>query len=57
MARVAGSIVRATSAVLMWHGVTEDESAAWLLELDDLGRRGEFFFSINRYLFVSRRQA
>lgn len=36
-------------------GVTRDEVAAWEAELADLGRRGEFFFSLNRYLFVADR--
>ncbi len=35
-------------------GVSEDEATAWLEELDALGARGEYFFSINRYLFVGR---
>ena len=36
-------------------GVTEEEAAAWLADLQDLGARGEYFFSINRYLFLARR--
>jgi arsenite methyltransferase len=36
-------------------GVTEEEAAAWLADLRDLGARGEYFFSINRYLFLARR--
>ena len=36
-------------------GVTPQEAAAWLADLQDLGTRGEYFFSINRYLFLARR--
>ncbi len=36
-------------------GVTEQEAAAWLADLQDLGARGEYFFSVNRYLFLARR--
>jgi ubiquinone/menaquinone biosynthesis C-methylase UbiE len=36
-------------------GVTDQEAAAWLADLQDLGARQEYFFSINRYLFLARR--
>ena len=36
-------------------GVTDQEAAAWLADLQDLGTRGEYFFSINRYVFLARR--
>ena len=36
-------------------GVTDDEAEAWLVDLQDLGARGEYFFSVNRYLFLARR--
>jgi ubiquinone/menaquinone biosynthesis C-methylase UbiE len=36
-------------------GVTDQEAAAWLADLQNLGVRGEYFFSINRYLFLARR--
>jgi arsenite methyltransferase len=38
-------------------GVEADEARAWASELRDLGARGEYFFSINRYVFgaVKRR--
>jgi SAM-dependent methyltransferase len=32
-------------------GVGQDEADAWLAEQRSLGARGEYFFSINRYLF------
>jgi len=34
-------------------GVTQDEANAWLAEFADLGKKGEFFFSLNRYVFVA----
>jgi len=38
-------------------GLSEEDTSAWLADLDDLGRRGEYFFSLNRYLFLARRPA
>lgn len=32
--------------------VSREEAEAWLAEFGELGKRGEFFFSLNRYLFV-----
>ena len=34
-------------------GVTKEDAAAWLADLADLGERGDFFFSLNRYLFIA----
>ncbi len=36
-------------------GVTKPEADAWLEELRELGRRGEYFYSLNRYLFLAQR--
>lgn len=36
-------------------GVTDEEAAAWVADLQDLAARGEYFFSVNRYLFLARR--
>ncbi len=36
-------------------GLTEKDVQAWLEELKDLGQRGEYFFSLNRYLFLARK--
>jgi arsenite methyltransferase len=38
-------------------GVSQDEASAWLAEFADLGKQGEFFFSLNRYLFVADKPA
>ena len=35
-------------------GVTKEEAKAWAAELRELGARGEYFFSINRYAFGAR---
>jgi arsenite methyltransferase len=32
-------------------GITRDEVAAWTRDLEQLGREGDYFFSLNRYLF------
>lgn len=34
---------------------TAEDAAGWLAELDELGRAGRYFFSLNRYLFVAER--
>ena len=36
-------------------GVTKDDADAWATDLRALGDRGEYFFSINRYLFEARK--
>ena len=33
--------------------VSQSEADAWLAEFTTLGARGEFFFSLNRYLFLA----
>ena len=33
------------------------QSLPWLAEFADLGKQGEFFFSLNRYLFVADKLA
>ena len=35
------------------NGVTQSEADAWFAEFATLGREGNFFFSLNRYLFVA----
>jgi len=36
-------------------GVPQSEADAWFAEFTALGERGEFFFSLNRYLFVAEK--
>jgi arsenite methyltransferase len=36
-------------------GLTREEANAWLADLDQLGRDGRYFFSLNRYLFLATR--
>jgi arsenite methyltransferase len=36
-------------------GITPDEAQAWANELRESGERGEYFFSLNRYLFSARK--
>jgi arsenite methyltransferase len=38
-------------------GVSRQEAEAWLAEFPELGTQGEFFFSLNRYLFVADKPA
>jgi ubiquinone/menaquinone biosynthesis C-methylase UbiE len=37
--------------------VGPERAAAWKADLEQLGKRGEFFYSLNRYLFVAQRSA
>jgi hypothetical protein len=34
-------------------GITPDEAEAWIQDLQQLGREGDYFFSLNRYLFLA----
>jgi hypothetical protein len=34
-------------------GITSEEADAWAADLTALGEAGEYFFSVNRYLFVA----
>ena len=34
---------------------TQEDAAGWLAELEQLGREGRYFFSLNRYLFVAQK--
>lgn len=36
-------------------GIGADETRAWIAELDNLGQLDEYFFSLNRYLFLVRK--
>jgi len=48
--RVIDLIVR---FVIDRNAITRDEAEAWARELRQSGERGEYFFSLNRYLFVA----
>jgi hypothetical protein len=40
------------------HGlVAREEADAWVADLEALGQRGEYFFSLNRYLFCVSKPA
>ena len=39
------------------NGISGDEADAWHAEFEQLGARGRFFYSINRYLFVAEKPA
>lgn len=39
------------------NGITGDEAEGWAQELRQAGARGEYFFSLNRYLFVARKDS
>jgi arsenite methyltransferase len=36
-------------------GILRDEANAWMAEFSELGKRGTFFFSLNRYSFVAQK--
>jgi arsenite methyltransferase len=35
--------------------ITRDEVEAWTQDLERLGQEGDYFFSLNRYLFLAER--
>jgi arsenite methyltransferase len=37
------------------NGITRDEAEGWAQTLRQAGQRGEYFFSLNRYLFVAKK--
>jgi ubiquinone/menaquinone biosynthesis C-methylase UbiE len=37
------------------NGLTRDEAEAWAHEVREAGKRGEYFFSLNRYLFIAKK--
>jgi ubiquinone/menaquinone biosynthesis C-methylase UbiE len=43
------------SFVIGRNGITREEAEAWTGELRQSGERGEYFFSLNRYLFLATR--
>jgi arsenite methyltransferase len=38
------------------HAMTRDDAQAWMQDLQQLGRDGRYFFSLNRYLFMATKQ-
>jgi arsenite methyltransferase len=41
--------------VLGRQGITRDEVEAWTRDLERRGQEGDYFFSLNRYLFLADR--
>jgi len=37
-------------------GISRDEVGAWTRDLEQLGRQGDYFFSLNRYLFLAEKR-
>ena len=48
-------LIRVMASFAVGRGVSEEESRRWIEDFDALGERGDYFFSINRYLFVARK--
>ena len=36
------------------NGITRDEAKSWATDLRHAGAQGEYFFSLNRYLFIAQ---
>ncbi len=47
-----GWITLVVSFVSRWSDVSKQEAKAWAEDLRQLGERGEYFFSLNRYQFL-----
>ena len=50
-----GMIDLVTRFVTSRGGITEDEAARWAEDVRSQAARGEYFFSLSRYLFVAER--
>jgi hypothetical protein len=37
------------------HGITPDEAKGWARDVRQTGEQGEYFFSLNRYLFIAHK--
>ena len=49
----SGDLVGATAETAVRHGVAPEEAAAWKADLSRRTGDGDYFFSVNRYLFVA----
>ncbi len=36
-------------------GITRDEAEEWAKDLRQAGKQGDYFFSLNRYLFIAQK--
>jgi SAM-dependent methyltransferase len=52
---VANGEIMADFAIAQ-HAMTPDDAQAWMQDLQQLGREGRYFFSLNRYLFMATKQ-
>ncbi len=48
-------LVRVMASFAASQGVEESETRRWVEGLNELGRQGDYFFSLNRYLFLARK--
>jgi arsenite methyltransferase len=54
----SAGVIPLLAAYATKHGlVPAEEADAWVADLEGLGQRGEYFFSLSRYLFFARRPA
>lgn len=48
-------LIRVMASFAEEQGVPRSKTERWIAGMDTLGARGDYFFSLNRYLFVARR--
>ena len=53
----SGDLIGVTADVAARHGMPRDEADAWAADLRGRTGAGEYFFSVNRYLFVATKPA
>jgi ubiquinone/menaquinone biosynthesis C-methylase UbiE len=51
-----GMLAMIATFVVGRNGISQTEADAWFAEFATLGAQGEFFFSLNRYLFVAEKR-
>ncbi len=50
-----GGLVAVTPAVAMCNGLPRDDADAWAADLRRRTAEGEYFFSVNRFLFLAEK--
>jgi len=53
----SGHLIDFIAAFVVTRGIDKDEADRWARDLRQYGERGDYFFSLNRYLFVARKPA
>jgi len=53
----SGHLVDFIATFVTGHGISREEAQLWARDVRQGGERGDYFFSLNRYLFVAKKPA